>query len=281
MALASKSEVHPELATSIKYIHCHITEGHSKVQEVLHNFKVSVRGELRKGPSIMTWVQTLQTLRGFGETDVPSIIRRFNSDVPKEHQLLGQKAQSVKNLLDIFPACALELVREHVQQCGWSSCCFSDDCLSSKKVLPGWKWRNGCQGHWPEWSKATDHSCLLMLKRAIAQFTSTDEDKRKKLSRGELEKLAEQAAFAAGIALTMQSEVAISDEEVNKAWLAPFAEGELSVLLEVQSALQSRDEKLVPRGIKSLADLPFGFAMENVCCVCFVLVCWNTLVMGE
>lgn len=147
----------------------------------------------------MTWVQTLQTLRSFGESDAQNIIKRFNQEPPKESQLLAQKARAVRNLLDVFPPQALQLVKDHVQQFGWSNCCFSDDCLSSKKLLPQFNWRHGSKGKWPEWSKVSEQSCQLMLRRAITQFVNTDEDKRKKLSRQELEVLAEQATFAVGV----------------------------------------------------------------------------------
>ena len=243
------------LAESIQSIHCFVVQAHSKVQEVLHNFKVSIRGELRRGPSIMTWVQTLQTLRGFGESDSLAIIKRFNSDVPKENQLLNQKATAVKNLLDVFPEEALKLVRDHVQSCGWGACCFHDDGLSSKKVLPGWKFRPNVGGSWPEWSRVTTQSCILMTRHAISQFMKTDEDKRRKLTRQDLEKLAEQAAFACGVADSAQRELPLTDKELGDAWLEPFVEGELGVMLEIQSCMSHKDEKLQPRGIKRLADL--------------------------
>ncbi|CAK9007782.1 unnamed protein product [Durusdinium trenchii] len=235
---------HSTLAQSLRSVHCHVVQGTSKVAEVIHNFVTSIRGELRKGPTIMVWVQTLQTLRAHGEDDSQAVIKRFNATVPKENQLLGQKAAAVKNLLDVFPDQALALIREHVQQLGWAGCCFHDDGLSSKKTVPGWKFRPNVGGSWPEWSKVTAASCVIMIQHAIGQFLKTDEDKRKKFARADLEKLAEQAAFVCGVAESAQRELPITDEEIAEAWLQPFVQGELGVLLEVQSSMARKDDKM-------------------------------------
>lgn len=214
----------------------------------------------------MIWVGALQSLRHLGESDSQAIIKRFNQDVPKDCQLLGQKATAVKNLLDVFPEKALTMVRDHVQAQGWANCAFHDDGLSTKKLLPGWRFRPNVSGSWPEWSKVTAQSCMLTIQHAIATFLKTDEEKRKKFTKADLEKLAEQTAFVCGIAETAQRELPITDQEIAAAWLDPFVQGELGVTLEVQSCLARKDEKLTPRGVKQLADLIFGCRQDDALC---------------
>ena len=270
------TQAHPILAASVTSIHVHHVQAQSKVQEILHNFTTSTRGELRQRPTIMIWVGALQSLRQLGESDSQGIIKRFNEGVPPNAQLLGQKATAVKNLLDVFPEPALAMVRDHVQTHGWANCAFHDDGLSTKKLLPGWKFRPGKAGSWPEWSKVTPQSCLLTIQHAIATFLKTDEDKRRKFTKSDLEKLAEQTAFVCGIADTAQRELPITDQEIAAAWLDPFVQGELGVTLEVQSCMAKKDEKLTPRGVKQLADLILGSSHDNdnefCCCCCFQTV---------
>ena len=248
-------------------IHVHHVQAQSKVQEVLHNFTTSTRGELRQRPTIMIWVGALQSLRQLGESDAQSVIKRFNSDVPKDSQLLGQKATAVKNLLDVFPEKALAMVREHVQAHGWANCAFHDEGLSTKKLLPGWKFRPNVGGSWPDWSKVTPQSCMLTIQHAIATFLKTDEEKRKKFTKSDSEKLAEQSAFVCGIAEAAQRELPITDQEISAAWLDPFVQGELGVTLEVQSCMARKDEKLTPRGVKQLAVLILGLSHDHALCL--------------
>ena len=230
-------------------------EHSSKLQEVLYNFKISIRGSLRNGPSIVTWVPTLQSLRAVGENDVAAIIKKHNTAIPKNGQLLGPKAVAVRNLLDVFPVRAWNVVEAHVQELGWQQCCFSDDCLSSRKVLPGYTWRYSASGLWKEWNKMTDEASLLMVQAAVTRFANVDKVMRKKLSQTDLETLAEQATFACGIADAAKQSVPLSDEDLESGWFELFIKGDWAVCCEIESCLQNKDDKLCPRQVKQLAIL--------------------------
>jgi len=128
--------VHPELLKSIQIIYAYRLLFVSKKDEILDNFKRSIRGSIRRPPNIMTWVVVLTNLKKHGE-DAASVVRQHNAQNARLGQLVGAKAQAVKNILDSLPSEALAVVVSHVQRLGWDDCVFSDDSLSSKKYLPG------------------------------------------------------------------------------------------------------------------------------------------------
>ena len=48
-------EIHPQLYASIQQIFCHQVVFESKRDEMLANFKLSVRGSIRKPPNAVVW----------------------------------------------------------------------------------------------------------------------------------------------------------------------------------------------------------------------------------
>ena len=75
-------QVHPTLYESVQYIFCQYVETQTLKDELLMNFKNSIKGSLRKAPSIMCWVQAVQNLMVFGKVDVQALIKKFNSQNP-------------------------------------------------------------------------------------------------------------------------------------------------------------------------------------------------------
>ena len=249
----------PELNVSLLWVHVQMVEVPSKRDEVLANFRASCRGSLRRAPTVMVWVQTLRNLAKRGDYDTQQLIKRFNSENPKSCQLVGQKATAVKNLLENFPSQALAEVEQHIQKHSWALGCFSDDALSSKKLLPGFNHRLGSAGHWPNLGKITEKSCLMVIQHVVRRFASTPAAARHKITRAELEICAAQAAFVHNLGQLAISECPLDYAKLEQRWLDAFVNSELAVMLEVQTTMATKDSAIEPRGIKTLAALPLEF----------------------
>ena len=237
------------------------------------NFKISIKGSLRKAPSIMCWVSAVQNLMvyGGGKVDVPALIKKFNAQSSSAFQLIGAKAQAVRALLEDFPDAALEHLQSHVQAVGWQSCAFTDDALSSKKLLPGHTFRlvSGSKV-WTALGKVTEESATLAIEHAVNKFLNTCADARRKFTRNDLEQFSQQAAFVVNMKCSALQEVPLDSTEVDKHWVRAWAMAETVVVLEVQMHLSQKEQSLEPRGVKQLAELNLDCisqkAFESLCC---------------
>jgi len=203
----------------------------------------------------MTWVSVLTRLRDLGD-DVTDVIKKHNSTNTKQAQLLSQKATAVRNLLDNIPKDTLSKIYDHTQQFGWDQCAFSDDSLSSKKILPNFVFRTG--GTSPKWlsrGKVTPESISIMADHCINKFMSTPAPLRKKITRSGLEDAAEEAAFVMSMAWEAQALVPVSDKLVKEMWLDPYVNGDPTAVLEVQCKLADKKADLGPRDIRQLAQM--------------------------
>ena len=67
--------------------------------QVFHRNKVGARGSIRKAPDVVTWTMDLAKLRAAGDKDAGTIIKACNMEASKQQQLLGSKAQTLKNII--------------------------------------------------------------------------------------------------------------------------------------------------------------------------------------
>ena len=87
-------------------------------------------------------------------------------------------------------------------------------------------------------------------------FDNAPAETRRKMTKAELEERAEQAAFVIQMSLeTKAMEVGVSDQDLNQAWIQPFAENQAAVVLEVSCQLTSRKPDLTPRHVKQIREL--------------------------
>ena len=236
-------------------ITCQVVAVPSKREELLANFRVSARGSLRKAPNVMQWVQSLMALKSCGETDSAGVIRKYNHENPKSAQLLGSKATAVKNLIEFFPSEALEMIIQHVQQLSWAACCFSDDCLSSKRLLPSHNFRLGSEGLWPSLGKVTTKSCWLMVNHAISKFLATPEMMRRKATKADMESWAEQAAFVCCVGEKALSECPLDPSRLDEQFYEAFAKADMALMLEIQTALNMKETGFTPRSLQVLSKM--------------------------
>ena len=131
-------------------------------EEVFYNFKESIRGSIRKPPNAMTWVHSLMALVKCGESDTGGVIRTWNAQATRSSQIVGEKSQSIKNVMELMPAAAYKSIMDLVAKIGWERSPWSDQALANKKIYPGFAPR-GASKAWNERTKITRASMTLMV----------------------------------------------------------------------------------------------------------------------
>ena len=188
------NQVHPKLLESVRGISCHFIRATSQRQALLTNFKLSIRGSIRKTTNVMklscsrsvclfvcqnldwckmscqlrTWVTSITNLREHEPRldaselatrhskvtgrcqwttslqlmttlidNLDAQVREHNSKNAKDGQLTGQKAQAVKNILELFDKRAAQLLVDYTLEVGHEKGPWTDNCLGSAKLVPG------------------------------------------------------------------------------------------------------------------------------------------------
>lgn len=65
-------------------------------------------------------------------------VKDHNQSSSKAGQLVGSKAQAVKNILHSLPQPVKKLLVDYTVEVGYEATPWQDDCLGSKKWLPGY-----------------------------------------------------------------------------------------------------------------------------------------------
>ncbi|CAL1166300.1 unnamed protein product, partial [Cladocopium goreaui] len=126
--------VHPTLQQTLQKVRCVHVELTNRKEELFYNFKVAVKGNIRTAPSAVTWVNSLLELSKAGDRDLQGTLNSWNTQAPKPDKVQGQKYLTVKNLLDLPPECR-NVMFAYINKNGWDSSPYSEDLLSSKKLL--------------------------------------------------------------------------------------------------------------------------------------------------
>lgn len=243
------------LRKSLPHIHAVVAKFPSKTDELLFNFKVQTRGVVRKLPNVVEWITALKHLKQQG-ANVQEVIRKYNSGVPRAAQIAGGKAKTVKNLMEGLPEKCLDLILQHCQKNSWECSAFSDDCLASKKIAPGYTHRNpGLGDAWRARGKVSEESLELMVKHVITVFETSPSEVRRKLSQQDIDTKSEESAFVYNVAMEAKKECPIEDSLLLEKWFEPWVCGEFGCTMEVTSQLQRKDPELTPRGVKQLAEV--------------------------
>ena len=97
----------PHVASSLQCIY--VTQPHCRTvrDELVMNFKVSHRGQIREAPNVFTWIGTLKNMSTHGVQDASEIVRFWNSQVSRANEVRGAKATVIKAMLEKCPAQSL------------------------------------------------------------------------------------------------------------------------------------------------------------------------------
>lgn len=197
-------EVHPQLWQSIRRICAWDLEFPCAREEAFSNFKMSARGSIRKPPSLLSWCIMLQKLHKKGERDTAAVVRLWNSQAGKSHQLVGAKSTSVRNLMELCPEEALRAILRDVSAHGWENSPWSDEVFGSKKIFPGQHTRCTTK-EWTSRLIVTPQSLLNMLERIINLHNAAPPTCQRKVTKLQAESMAQLAALATSLAAELIS----------------------------------------------------------------------------
>lgn len=249
---ASLGQAHPVLFFNIRELHCCSLAFSTQRDMLFSNFKMSGRGSIRKPPNMIDWVHSLKQLavRG-GERDTGSIIKTWNSQCTQNLQIVGRKAMSLKNLLELMPPDGLAVVSSTTSTYGWEDGPYTEDCLATKRIFPGYIFRADGK-EWTQRQTVTKDSCIWMLRRIDREMAK--QNLRGKLTEKMMGERAQMAAVAVNVSKELRRTAPVSDDAV-QAWLLRWAEGDASLDMEIKSAMLSHDTKFQPKDLPSLSQI--------------------------
>ena len=94
---------HPVLYDSLLRVYAHHIEHSNKVDEAMHNMRMSARGSIRKSVNVIQAAVMIQTLVQHGLTDFGSFIRKWNQSAARSFKIEGKRAMSLKYLFEQTP----------------------------------------------------------------------------------------------------------------------------------------------------------------------------------
>ena len=119
----SIQQYHPKIWASARCIHAQLVVWGNLREQIFHRNKTDARGSIRNAPNVISWTIPLNKLRRAGDNDAGAIIRAWNTEASKHHQIVGAKAQELKNVLGLMPANIFTTyVFLAVSALGWERC---------------------------------------------------------------------------------------------------------------------------------------------------------------
>ncbi|CAJ1397601.1 unnamed protein product, partial [Effrenium voratum] len=190
-----------------------------------YSFKMSSHGSIREPPNPLQWIFSLETLRIQGGHDADSVIKSWNESSAKSDRLVGSKFQTVTNLMKLPSEC-LDKLRWMVNKVGWASflarCSpYSDDNLSSKKILPGAAFKGAkTKGKWAKHGAVTAESAARCFEYSNSVHNAAPPKLRVKVTRAMMERRSEICALAVALRDEIAAQIPDIEAVVNTKWLA-------------------------------------------------------------
>ena len=224
-------------------------------EEVFANFRLSHRGSIRKPPNAITWVYCLEQLQeDHGERDASAVLKIWNVTSPKQSQIVGGKAQAVKNVMMLMSKEAKKLITSHVAQHGWEACAWNEDTLSSKKLFPPYAPR-GANKVWNDRQKITTAAVDLMVKHVHSHHDKLHNNMKRAMMKSDCEEVALQAAVCHALVKEVQARLPITDAVMKVKWLDKFEQADAKVTSELAMAIADKNERFTLRDIPTLAEI--------------------------
>jgi hypothetical protein len=175
----------PKLFNTVLQIHCAPNLARTQTEALFENFRVSIRGSIRRAPSSITWASALLKMNTSGE-DATNLITQWNAASSKSSWLTGAKASAVKQLLHL-PKDVLHTLQSHASMLGWDQCALSDEALSCKKLFPPFTFRVLQSKEWTNRGKVSVTSCTLMFRAMFSKFEGCPQRFRTKPAKAQWE----------------------------------------------------------------------------------------------
>ena len=245
----------PVLWHSLQNIHASDMRFQTLRDQTFHNFNIGCAGSIRKAPNVMTWASTIRSLCAQGDSDSGSILRSWNKQSARQFQVTGNRAQAIKNMIDVIGNDTRELLIAHVAKWGWDNCCFTEDGLACRQQYPGRHFRCTTSKQWTERLVVTSESCHNHFRRLIHDFEASPTQGRKKIKKDYLEESTELSACITNIANEVITNMPSALEDVKTEFLATFINGDPTIVLEVSSALAEKSNAFTYRHIPTIAKI--------------------------
>ena len=227
----------PVLHTSILKVWGHCKPCGNKVDEGLENMRVSLRGSLRKAMNLIDIVIMLTTLtKDHGLADYTSFLKKWNTESPRQHQIVGRKAFAIKLLFEQGSADVIMSLMKHVSEYGWQFCGWSEEALSTKKLYEGFQFHAKNKA-WAARLKTTLATTLLAIKRIHSVHSKNPPYMRKKADAARSEQVSERACAVLALQEELLQRVPLDRATVMSKWSEAWAEGSEHVDMEVQACL--------------------------------------------
>ncbi|CAE7210700.1 unnamed protein product [Symbiodinium necroappetens] len=200
--------------------------------------KVLSRGSIREAPNPITWLNGLISLQSSGGWDTSDVIRAWNDGAAARDRLTGQRFMTVRNVLEMEGS-----VRENiVSMVNKLGSPYSDENLSSKKLLPGWQFKGAKvtkQSNWARYGMVTTESATYTLQYTNSVFEGMPKTLRQKPTKAILEQRSEFCALAVALREDLVKEIPNIEDYINKRWLKRLAAGDVALEVELCAAVAS------------------------------------------
>ena len=228
-------------------------------QEIFHAMHIGYRSAVRRAPSLVQWIWSLIQLQKKSGTSPVNVLADWNKVAPRSDQIVGGKATSVKNVI-CMPTSCTDLIISNVSSTGWEKSPYTDDNLGSKKLKVGANLKNHHIGSGSKWYTrllVTEDGlklCLrsLGLKAGGAKMTKADVEYR-------LE--------CCTLAIHLYNEVVQSTPNLipglTTGFLDRIAVNDALVLAQLETALASKEEGLLPRDLPVISHIVNEYAVAG------------------
>ena len=244
---ADLSKYLPKLYGTARRIHAQFLVFINLREQVFHRNKVEARGSIRKAPNVISWTVALAKLRAAGDKDAGAIIKAWNHGASKQQQLVGGKAQALKNVLGLMPEDVLiAVVIPAVSELSWDKCPWSDDAFANRRVFPGSAPRSG-DSAWRERLTPTDASMKIMFQCQVDKHKKLNKTcSPTKLTKAKMDESAEQAALVHSLVGEVRAQVPIPEDNLYDQFVKLWIENDPQVHMEIISVLATKADDFAP-----------------------------------
>ncbi len=234
----------PLLWQSARQIHVRAIQVADEDAVTLYNLKMGSRGNIRKLASVVTWLGVILRQREVNkDKDIKAFIARHNEEASKNDVVRGAKLMAILQLSDGLSDKNVRALLSCVSQLGWGGCPFSEDSVSSKRILPGYTAKVPNRAY-QERLRISEESFSMMVQN----LTNAQKKKmwllRTKLPKQVLEEKASTAALVYNIGLEVLQAHPITRELLDKHLFRPFIGGDTNVETEFTACVLEKPEDL-------------------------------------
>ena len=184
------------------------------------------------------------------QNQVGSVVRDWNAKSARGDQIVGVKAQSVKQIMELMPMKAWEVASKCVSEMGWDKCPFTDENLSSKRIYPGFVWKKPGDKAWTDRGRVTSASMILMMEHVATEAVSAPH--MKKLTKQQLDSKAELAAVLLSSSEELCGMHAFKEGVVDAELINLFRQGNSQLMMELVQVVQEKQKDFTVRDIGTI-----------------------------